>query len=205
MSVPLWTFQDVVPVERQASLFSWHTFENVVGGVILAPWVKVLASRWAPASDAHLLGCLRAEFLLDVGSNTYDGFFNSPVGYRAQFAISPSNGTSQNRGLIDSMTNQLLASCTLPADWRQEAELSLRASQAKVWIDESEVQTHYHSSAAEIAFERWNAHPEGDAGSRAPEGTRLVVLGGWLDGKLNEVLNPYKHRRAQEIHDRGFS
>jgi hypothetical protein len=205
MSVPLWTFHDVVPAERQANLLSWSSFDNVIGGIILAPWVRVVAFRWAAASNAHLAGCFRAEFLLSVGAHTYDGFFNSPVGYRAQYAISPSNGIARNRELLEAMTNQLLASCGPSCDLREQAELSLSASQAKVWIDEAEVRAHYFATIPEIKYERWNAHPEGDPGSRAPEGERLVVFGGWLDQSRNEVLNPHKHGRAQEIYERGFS
>jgi len=206
MSVPLWSFHAVVSTDRQERLFGWHGFDNVVGALILGSWVKVVAFRWAPAVDAHLTGCFRAEFLLEVGANTYDGFFNSPVGYRAQYAISSSNGIARNRELLDSMIGLLVANVGgNDENLRKRIGVSLSASQAKIWIDEEEVREHYFASEPEIAFERWNTHPLGDAGSRAPVGSRLVVYGGWLNSTGREVSNPHKFNRAQDIYERGFS
>jgi hypothetical protein len=203
MSVPLWTFHSNIDATRQESLLAWSSFENVVGALLLG--TEVAAFKWRDASAVFLAGCHRAEFLLHVSPYTYDGFFNSPVGYRAQYAISAANGAARNRELIDSLQTLLLAA----AEGSRSASsadiaASIAAPEAKVWIDEDEAMSHYIEEAPEIAFPRWIL-PEHSCGLRAPVGSRLVVLGGWVDQTGAIRPNPYKARRAEEIHEQGYS
>jgi hypothetical protein len=205
MSAPTWTFQKCVPADRQQQLFSWYSFDNVIGAIISAPGVEVEAIVWRPAASAHLRGSNRAEFLLRVPPETYDGFFNSPVGYRAQYALSPLNGLEKNRTLLVSMESMLMSAAERSGLDEASVKTSIAGAQAKVWIDEDEVKTHFFGLEPEIRFDRWNSHPDGESGSRAPVGTRLVICGGWVDKQGLQVINPYKAQRAEEIYSRGYS
>jgi hypothetical protein len=203
MSVPLWTFHSSIDDARQDSLLAWSSFENVVGALLLG--TEVAAFKWRAAGSVILAGCHRAEFLLNVSNDTYDGFFNSPVGYRAQYAISAMHGIEKNRELIDSLKTLLLATAegsgqASPTD----IAASIAAPEAKVWIDEDEAMPHYIEEVPEIDFPRWVENGYG-CGVRAPIGSRLVMLGGWVAPNGGIERNPHKARRAEEIHEQGYS
>lgn len=200
--MPLWTFYDSVPETRRKQLLELHSFENIVGGLILCADVIAFA-RGKPQID-ELRGCTRAEFLLNVPSYLYDAFFNSPVGYRAQYAVAVSQGEQQNQELVRALKTKLLAYTSSESDVAN-IERSIDASQAKIWINEEEVQAHYYDDSPEIDYRPWRENSENGAGLRAPIGHRLVVYGGWLDQASSERLNPYKENRGVEIHRVGFT
>jgi hypothetical protein len=136
----------------------------------------------------------------------YDAFFNSPSGYRAQYAISPEQGDDSNALLFAILKNKLSAtapSCPVAGG----AETSLKGIQAKAWIFEEEVKEHLFCDVPEIIFARWleGRGCEGSAGIRAPVGTRLVIYGGWVDERGCERINPKKIYRSRDIHECGFS
>jgi hypothetical protein len=202
MCKPIWTFHASITETRRRQLINLCSFENIVGGLILC--AEMLAFRPAKGQIVELSGCTRAEFLLKVPPFLYDAFFNSPVGYRAQYALDVSRGERKNRELIDALRAKLLACTSGQADFVR-IESSIDASQAKIWIDEDEVQNHYLDDSPEIDFPRWLENSEGGAGPRAPLGSRLVVCGGWIDQSGAQRLNPYKQMRSRQIHDAGFS
>jgi hypothetical protein len=203
MSVPLWKFHLNIDGARQDSLFAWTSFENVIGALLLG--TEVAAFRWRAANWVVLAGCHRAEFLLNVSTHTYDGFFNSPVGYRAQYAISAANGVAKNRELIDSLKTLLLATAEGSGQASTtDIEASIVAAEAKMWIDEDEAMRHYIEEAPEIDFQRWLTH-DYCCGLRAPIGSRLVMLGGWVAPNGVVKPNPHKARRAEEIYEQGYS
>jgi hypothetical protein len=72
----------------------------------------------------------------------YDTFFNSPAGYRAQYAVSVELGRRKNRELIDAVKAKLIASIDSKVD-EEKFGISLDSSAAKVWINECEVEKHY--------------------------------------------------------------
>jgi hypothetical protein len=173
-----------------------------MGGLLLTS--KVLFTRWAPFREQHLRGCSRAEVLLKVPSWLYDAFFNSPAGYRAQYALSVDLGQRKNRELIDTLRAKLIASVDSTADV-EGFRISLDSSAAKVWIYEPAVEKHYWDATPEIDYSPWQQRSEDGAGLRAPLGTELVVYGGWLDGTGRERLDPHKLRRSEEIYEVGFT
>jgi hypothetical protein len=198
----LWSFHPSVPSERREALLAWASFENIIGALMFE--AKIRAFIWEWFNSSELRGCRRAEFLLSVPSHMYDAFFNSPVGYRAQYATSPELGRKANRELIRALRSRLDAYVRA----RNDAHVilsSIDASGAKVWIDENEVGAHYIDESPEIDFPPWASDANITAGLRAPIGNRLVLVGGWLDRTGVEVLNPGKSRRSEEIHNSGFS
>ena len=188
--------------ERREELASYASFENIVGGLFLTS--EVVAACWVSFKEPRLRGCSRAEFLLKVSPLLYDAFFNSPAGYRAQYAVSVELGRRKNRELIDALKAKLIASIDSKAD-EEKFGISLDSAAAKVWINESEVEKHYCDDVPEIDYLPWRQKSENGAGLRAPLGTELVAYGGWLDSTGREHLDPYKLRRSEEIHDVGFT
>jgi hypothetical protein len=197
-----WGFHDAVTTERQTMLATYERFENIVAGLILA--ASVAKAIWEPFGETRLRGCHRAAFLLAVPPWLYDAFFNSPVGYRAQYAQSVELGERKNREVLDALEARLLASWS--ADGGMElARASLGGAAAKIWINESEVEKHLFEDTPEIDFGPWHLATENGAGLRAPVGTQLVVCGGWIDSSGRERLDSDKLKRSQEIHEVGFT
>jgi hypothetical protein len=183
--------------ERRQDLAAWNSFETIVEALMFEASVR--AFMWEPFHGQQLRGCRRARFLLQVPPAIYDAFFNAPVGLRAQFALDPEVGQKSNRELIDSLKSHLIAYVDGRDDIRAIVS-SCDSREARIWIDEDEVEPHYHDETPEIDFARWRAEGTSNPGLRAPVGTRLVVLGGWLDRHGEERLNPFKRRRSEEIH-----
>jgi hypothetical protein len=199
--VAIWKFFPSVARSRQEQLLAWDSFDNILGGLLFA---EVTASIWEPYDGPELSGCRRAAYLLRVPPQLYDAFFNSPVGYRSQYARSPELGALANRNLVDALTTKLIA-CAPPAIDPALVSKSLIGADAKVWIDEKEVQFHFHDYAPEIDYEPWLHNSTDGVGLRAPVGSRLVAYGGWIDGTGRERLNPYKRTRSEDIHRTGFT
>jgi hypothetical protein len=183
-------------------------------------------------------GCLeakghtRAEFVFAVPAHTYDLFFNSASGYRAQFYIDHRLGVQQNRKLIDRLAPMLLATvdATPSNTWSQErVRTSLLARSAKIWINEEASTLDQKSieidSLLTIAVPHWiraaydaaealkggvqpkpNTKQKAILGIQAPEGVELKVLGGWLhDVHGRELIVPSKRNRARQIRAYGFA
>jgi hypothetical protein len=161
---------------------------------------------WEPGAAPRLKGLKRAAFLIRVSRETYDAFFNSPQGYRAQYAKSAERGVSANRDLLNSLESRLLAYSRQTETTADGLILSsLRGEGAKGWICEGEVQSHMGSSAPEILYGPWVSATTDGAGLLAPVGTLIEVKGAWVNSHGEVVTDPFKIRRAQEIHEVGYS
>lgn len=169
--------------------------------------------------SSRLQGCVRASFLLSVVPGAYDGFFNSPVGYRAQYCLGRKAGELANRQTIEALRAKLIEFAKLRATGTfglSRIVASLDAADAKIWIDKSE---SIHSEKLEIHIDylpwierarRADATQEEEVisavrGVLAPVGTRLEVKGGWLSGDGSERRDPTKDRRGEEIAINGFT
>jgi hypothetical protein len=201
--VTIWTFFDSVAEDRRLDLERYDSFLPLLAGFRLI--TRVGGFVWESGHREDLRDCARAGYLLKMPSFFVDAFFNSPNGYRAQYALSPQNGELTNRQIIELLRPTLLAySGSANAD---AIRRSLDGIQAKIWIDEDEaqVQQHYWDSTPEINFPRWLKNSEDCAGPRALIGTRLVLFGGWVDKDGSERLDQTKMDRSNEIHHCGFS
>ena len=135
----LWGFTNLVPIERQMRLLGLGAFEDVIFEIISTSEVVYYTSE--PYVNLKLQGCTRASFLLSVDNHVYDAFFNSPIGYRAQYCLGPDKGELANRQLIDALKPKLLAfAASVPtgALALKLVEASLDSADAKIWIDENE-------------------------------------------------------------------
>ena len=202
-SVPLWHFDPSVELRRAELLLSYKDFESVSE---LLSQGSIIAFEWESFHGKRLKGCHRASFLLKVAPETYDAFFNSPVGYRAQYALGPLAGESVNRKLLSQLEAHLLMFARGCAFQFESLLLkSLHATQSKIWIFEPEVQVQLGAEEPAILYQPWmNLSPDG-AGLLAPIGEQLEIKGGWLDIHGTECLDPAKATRSTDIHEVGFS
>jgi hypothetical protein len=217
MSAPLWTFSDEIVTERRAALAAVPNFSSIVDRIAGAS----IESFWAePREAAPCLGTHRAIFDLLLERADYDAFFNSPVGYRAQYCIEIENGKAQNRRVLDALRPRLLdfAERSRTGGFgKQRLSASLDAVDAKVWINEAEVAK---VEGIHILYEPWlaklqsadvgsaterNSRESAEIGLRAPAGQRLEVKGGWVTLAGVECRDPAKARRAEDIRDYGHS
>lgn len=198
-----WNFFDNVGPDRAARLLAWTHFDQILARLLHEP---VASYDWEQAYSANLPNCHRASFVLRVAPELYDAFFNSPAGYRGQYAASETIGETANRKILDALEASLLnfvdtSLASRPANIVQ----SLRAKQAKVWIVETEVEEQLQADAPSIDYPSWDFNTPNGQGLRAPLGTLLEVKGGWLDSRDNECLDPTKLHRSSFIHKTGDS
>jgi hypothetical protein len=202
-STPIWGFYESVDVDRATRLLTYQPLGTTIELVRAAVTISFLLE---PFTSDRLKGCHRAAFLLLVPVDVYDYFFNSPYGYRGQYAVEPANGEAANRAVVSSLESCLrdfararvrLADAPVVA--------SLRATDAKIWIYEPEVQAQLGKGRPEIRYAPWETASETGVGLLAPRGAKLEVKGGWLDGQGNERRDPAKATRSTDIHCTGYS
>lgn len=174
---------------------------------------------------------IRAEFFFDVCAETLDIFFNGSQGYRAQYYLEPKNGTECNRFVIDVLKDKLIEVAMQSSQnvmTLEQIRRSLGYESAKIWICEDNSTLNQTSrdpekivalaiprwvEAMERVLAAWAAHQQPSPtiqtrallGVQAPEGSRMEVLGAWLDGSDQEFVVPSKINRALHIHQYGFS
>jgi hypothetical protein len=199
-----WKFTTAISAERAAQLGSWQSFDGIASALMLEAVVG--GFWWEPFNSARLKGCNRASFPLRVMAQVYDAFFNSAVGYRAQYAVSPSRGAAANRALLDSLEPALMAAVAEqgPASIHL-VRASLHGVDAKVWILEAEVEDQLSEPHASLAYGPWEFESLDGQGLRTPVGTTLEVKGAWLNVSGVEIRDPMKADRNSRIHRTGFA
>jgi hypothetical protein len=166
----MWGFADGIPRERVERLHAYGDFSAVVA--LIAKDAEVTAFTWEPFDAERLSGCYRAAFLLRVSEQAYDAFFNAPAGYRGQYARSREAGEAANRSLLANLEPLLLQNPSPQQNALGPLVLrSLRATDAKCWIFEREVEQHMGVNVPEILYSPWQTASEDGAGLRAPLGT----------------------------------
>lgn len=212
----LWGFSKSVQEERRQRLTAVQSFDDVIARVIRG---NVDDFAVEPRQNPPCVGCSRAIFKLKVRKDDYDAFFNSPVGYRAQYCVDPSHGASENRRLIDA----LIPACLDFAHGREPAHFpaklvsaSLRGVDGKIWINEEdlpdidEIHVDYPPWVAKARASNGTladqaARASALAGVLAPVGTYLELKGAWVNSGGNECRDPAKANRGSEIRDYGFT
>ncbi len=217
--IPPWSHTELISGDRRTRLIAWKSFDSVLQQLVSS--TKILSYEEEPFKDHRLHGCVRASFLLLVDSHTYDGFFNSSVGYRAQYCQSFEKGEQANRQLIEALRSELVKFAQLSlmtALCQNRIEASLDATDAKIWIDESEpVSIPPEELTIHINYQPWvdrairaDKHQEEEfinavRGVFAPFGTRLEVKGAWLGADGCERRDPSKAHRSKQIALDGYS
>jgi hypothetical protein len=215
----IWDFTSLVDSDRIARLQDLKSFDEVIREMV--PRIKILGYEPEPFRGNRLRGCTRASFLLFSDHVTYDAFFNSPAGYRAQYCHGRETGERANRWILNALKDALIefakpnVNATFSID---RIAASLAADDAKIWIDENEPSS-FPSNDFEIHInygpwvdraKRANASQEEEfigaiRGVLAPSGTRLEVKGGWIDSNGSEQHDPFKDNRSEMIALNGFA
>jgi hypothetical protein len=203
---PLWGFSEAVSSARQNALLSVPDFAAVVAGVSEGSVVRFAVE---PRQNPPCLGAHRAMFQLRVAESVYDAFFNSPVGYRAQYRLAIERGERCNRELIDGLTRQCLAFADTKAPSHFPPKLiaaSLAGKDAKVWINEADLTG---LEGAHITFQPWldkaaaaargtwtdkAARSKAETGILAPTGVHLEIKGAWIMPDGAECYDPTKQQ-----------
>jgi hypothetical protein len=223
---PSWQFPTDFDAARREELEAFESFESLVQRI--SEEFSVTSFRVSRGKTGIVKNCLRPEFSLSVSEKTGDAFFNSRIGYRAQFLSSPDFGQSCNAQLINNILDRLLAALpSLPAPKHEmpanELRASLSAFSAKAWICEAGFSFDHQliedlhvepwltsARAAAAAFQRQTAPspPQQEKaiwGVRAPVNATLDVKGAFLSADGFERVPLDKIHRAHEIHTFGWS
>lgn len=214
----IWNFTDLIPEERRTRLLALSSFDDVIQ--TLTTSCKILNYEAEHFLGDRLPGCVRAKFLLHVDFDTYDGFFNSPVSYRAQYCLGKETGELANRQMIDALKPALIKFAqplTTPLFGSERVAMSLDAADAKIWIDEKEEGSEPpRQLEVHINYPTWVERAQrGDdlqqeeyigavRGVFAPYGSRLEIKGGWLDKNGLVKRDPVKSHRSEYIAINGY-
>ena len=196
-------------------------FDAVISAILRDMEVTGYTDGWG--NKPILQGCRRAELKIVVSCETCDAFFNSPVGYRAQYYTSPCLGISENERLIQSLLPRMLDYAKTHPERNmalEEVKKSLLLPQAKIWIRETNEDILFGEeltvdlivdrwvNQAKIAWNQPSANEQRHKAVRgvlAPIDTVLEIKGGWLTKDGEERIDPEKTTRADDISEYGFS
>lgn len=197
--------------ERVGRLLNRTSFESIVGEVLADAAIRTRGALWSDSGS-------RAKFTICARPDALDRFFNSPWGYRGQYAHSVERGEAANSLVIEQIVSRFKGS-----RMRGQILKSLRGRQSKVWIrqtDDPRVLDALFGKdqcAPEILYSPWLARrsyevptPKGPrrlalAGTLAFRGLGVLVVKGGQLKNGSETLDEYKQHRAQQLHDYGFS
>ena len=186
------------------------SFESVLDRIVEE--IKSIHVRVCHGKEPGLTESRRPVFSFEVSQNTFDAFFNSPVGYRAQYLADPETGQAANGRLMKRLLPKVIAVAPSafadPALHESEIALSLIAASSKVWVHEDYFP--FQSLTVDLAISNWLA--EANVGTQkakwglcAPQGSMLQIKGAFIDHFGNEIVHTKKVGRRFEIHKYGFS
>lgn len=230
MKIEEWKFRSAtVPLDRSRLLQQQQlSFAEIVHRIV----AEMVNISFHPATGSkEAKGKVRAEFFFNVREETLDLFFNSSCGIRAQYYLDPQKGAEGNRLAIEGVEDKLFAGGTHLQQQLmtlEQIKKSLKYGSAKIWIceDTSTLDQKGRDQEQIVALEvprwlecmqqvlaSWDANqspcPSNKSrallGVQAPTGTRMKVLGAWIDGNNQEFVVPSKVGRSLEIHRYGFS
>lgn len=204
-----WKFAAGFDVGRRRALEAWESFEAVTTAVVSE--AKDREVRQEACLTRNIPPAARIAVVFSVSHATFDAFYNSPVGYRAQFLIDPDHGQAANARLIAQLAGEFalqwpidpLLEPMTPANIMH----SLCCPSAKIWIHED----HLGSRVGGLLdVDKWRAAAASGVhkarlGLEAPTGFTLELKGAFVDSHGNEYVPDNKRRRRFELHDWGFS
>jgi len=205
----IWAFESSFCPIRRAKLEAVVAFDDIIRNLLT---LSEVAEAWvSEGTELGPKGCYRPSVRLNVPSDLFDAFFNSPRGYRALFLADPDDGQAANGKLLRALEPRLSAEVAERCGESRLSRASIRnaflANSAKVWPDEESLD--FREATEDIAIAQWRecdwiTAPAG-AGLWAPQGTKLKVFGAFIDPWGNEVVAHKKIRRRFDIHECGFT
>ncbi|NMG43041.1 hypothetical protein GPA22_04770 [Aromatoleum toluvorans] len=168
-----------------------------------------------PAPNGQPGHRVSAQFRAD--KNAVDLFFNSSSGYRAQYLQDVHLGDKANRFTIEALEPALYEAIRLVPNndkLLQIFEASLAHPWAKVWIHQGpwllwskriERVLIVPSWQAELGSQDKRRRKLARWGALAPEETRFILKGGYVDSGTLLMSGKSAETRRQEIHCLGFT
>jgi len=205
-----WKFSPQLDEERRARLESVVSFESILDRI--AEEIRDIRLNVCHGKDPGLTDSRRPVFSFEVNQDTFDAFFNIPVGYRAQYLLDPEAGQAANGHLVRRLAGKLIAvvpnANADPELLQSEVEMSLLAASAKVWVHEDYFP--FQSLTVDLAVATWLAEAKAGIqkakwGLCAPRCSMLQIKGAFIDHWGNEVVPNNKIGRRLEIQKYGFS
>lgn len=205
-----WMFAHNFDSERRSRLESAASFEYVLDRIVEE--IKNIRVSVCQGKEPGLTESRRPVFSFEVSQDTFDAFFNSPVGYRAQYLADPEAGQTANGHLIKRLAPKLAevapSAFADPELLQSEVEFSLSAASSKVWVHEDNFP--FQSLTVDLAVSNWLAEAntgiqKAKWGLCAPRGSMLQIKGAFIDHWGNEIVPKKKVGRRFEIQKYGFS
>jgi hypothetical protein len=204
-TVDEWRFASGFSTERRERLERLVSSEDI--GQAISGDARVRALPIEMGQEGPLRGCRRPIFLVEVGTATFDQFYNGRDGYRGRFWQSPEAGEKANRWLLGQLAGTLVDALG-GSPHEAFARKSLSCASATIWFHEDTA-----SGAARLQVDQWEQAAQGESslsgkareGRWAPAGTTLEVRGAFLADNGQERIDPDKVERAMEIHLAGYT
>lgn len=209
-----WQYSSSVDEARRKKLLAVESFSSVVEQIQRKMMVLCYHRQTCDDDSAYA----RPVFCVRVSEVAFDVFFNSPVGYRGSYFVSPFHGLKCNRQLIAALCPQLSSwavqnSPGFNVEFAQEALLAISA---KAWLAECTMElcpacngewSSPKDDQAEIINGRWDLSTESNSrfGRKAPQYSKIRLFGAFLNARGDEFIPAKKRHRAQQIHDTGWS
>lgn len=131
--------------------------------------------------NSGLVNYRRPVLAFEIASDTFDAFFNSPVGYRAQFLKEPNIGQAANGWLLGRFIGKLIQSASGRAEpCTRQIEISLIGASTKIWVHEDDFP--FSDLTEDLAVTAWVAAAKGRLEKRGgvcvrPKDLRLRLKG----------------------------
>lgn len=208
--VDAWKFTKTFDASRLERLNAVDTFDDVVKAIHTT--LEVVGGWVCPATELGASDCWRPIVAVTVEPTAFDVFFNSPLGYRGQFLLSPEAGQAANsvllRTLEPALTKAVIIDCGTNRLSAESIHRAFLANSAKIWPDESELD--FTQATNDLDIGRWRDSSETinaptGAALWAPEGNTLLAIGAFIDPFGNEVVTRRKILRRFELHESGFT
>ena len=209
-----WKYAADIPASRTALLLGARSFSEVRDRVVEE--ARFLCCHVQCCAEAPAFA--RIAFCYSVSPDAFDLFYNSPVGYRGSYFLSPSDGLAANDDMIMAMLPKLADTIPQQANTVEHHFVleSLTSTTAKVWLAENGLGQcatgegewgNPSDDVPEIVNGRWDIANCASAlrGRKAPRLTKIRFFGGFIDDRYNEWVSGRKRHRASQIHRWGWS
>jgi hypothetical protein len=208
-----WVIDKRVGSRRIRRIKHAANFEGVVSRLVRGARVEHLCRE--RASGCHSAFRLIVRFR--VRPESLDQFFNSSVGYRAQYFASSKLGERANRFTVKEFFPKVIAEGKRRKRPKKDfIEMSLKHPDCKVWPHQGEWLRRARCEDRVLLVPRWQAElTSGDKarqklalwGSLAPaHETRLLLKGGFVQstGRIGSI-GKAPSNRSKQLHELGFT
>lgn len=208
-----WTLSKQIAASRRRQLQNPPSYEKLVEG-LMHPMSLVKVAR-EESRDAP--GYFRTVVVIKVQASSLDLFYNSASGYRAQYYEAPMLGIAANRFAIDRLLPAIATKVaeankrTCPPAW---VEASLRHPDAKLWPHQGLWIRYAKKADRNLLVARWLVQLTASDATRrkraqcsmlTPAAEQLLELKGGFLSLSGSSLETLKPRRAQDLHELGFT